>query len=145
MDKVKQSIDQNVLARKSNKNQVKNATNVDEERLMKNKSWNESPSISKESQISDRKVVTRKHHKRIAHVRQDITKEQHMMKRRTPNESFTNRNDCFNGDQKVEKKHHQTSQNSSKTSNIWNIKGWWKTGWNESSTISQEFQIIIRR
>ena len=37
MDKRKQRGDQNVLARKSNKNQVKNATNVDEERWMKKK------------------------------------------------------------------------------------------------------------
>ena len=66
MDKVKQSIDQNVLARKSNKNQVKNATNVDEERLMKN----ESPAISKESQISDRKVVTRIQLKKTEQTRQ---------------------------------------------------------------------------
>ena len=35
MDKLKQSGDQNVLARKSYKNQVKNATNVDEQRLIK--------------------------------------------------------------------------------------------------------------
>ena len=63
MDKRKQRGDQNVLARKSNKNQVKNATNVDEERWMKKKSWNESLAISKEFQISDQQVVTRKHHK----------------------------------------------------------------------------------
>ena len=37
MDKRKQRGDQNVLARKSNKNQIKNATNVDEERWMKKK------------------------------------------------------------------------------------------------------------
>ena len=71
MDKKKQSIDQNVLARNSNKNQVKNATNVDEERMMKNKSWNESPAISKESQISDRKVVTRIQLKKTEQTRQD--------------------------------------------------------------------------
>ena len=63
MDKLKQSGDQNVLARKSYKNQVKNATNVDEQRLMKNKSWNESSAISKEFQISDQQEVTKKHHK----------------------------------------------------------------------------------
>ena len=63
MDKRKQRGDQNVLARKSNKNQVKNATKVNEERWMKNKSWNESLAISKEFQISDQQVVTRKHHK----------------------------------------------------------------------------------
>ena len=50
----------------SNKKQVKNATNVDEERLMKN----ESPAISKESQISDRKVVTRIQLKKTEQTRQ---------------------------------------------------------------------------
>ena len=71
MDKVKQSGDQNVMARKSNKNQVKNATNVDEDGLMKNKSWNESPASSKESEISDRKVVTRIQLKKTEQTRQD--------------------------------------------------------------------------
>ena len=69
---------------------------------MKNKSWNETLTISKEFEISDQKVVTREHHKRISHVRQD-KKEQHMMKRRSPIESFTNTNDGFKiDDQKVE-------------------------------------------
>ena len=71
MDKVKQSADQNVLAGKSNKNQAKNATNVDEERLMRNKSWNESSAISKEFQISHQKVVTRIHHKKTKQTLQD--------------------------------------------------------------------------
>ena len=70
---------------------------------MKNKSWNETLTIRKELEISDQKVVTREHHKRISHVRQDIIKQQHMMERRSPNESFTNTNDgCKIDDQKVE-------------------------------------------
>ena len=70
---------------------------------MENKSWNERWTISKEFEISDQKVVTREHPKRISHVRQDIIKEQHMMERRSPNESFTNTNDGFKiDDQKVE-------------------------------------------
>ena len=73
------------------------------QRLMKNKSWNETWTINKAFQISDQKVVTGKHHKRISHVRQDVIKEQHMMERRSPNESFTNTNDgCKIDDQKVE-------------------------------------------
>ena len=69
---------------------------------MKNKSWNETWTINKGFQISDQKVVTGKHHKRISHVRQDIIKEQHMMER-SPTESFTNTNDGFKiDDQKVE-------------------------------------------
>ena len=69
---------------------------------MKNKSWNETWTISKEFEISDQKVVTREHHKRVPHVRQE-KKEQHLMKRRSPNESFTNTNDVFKiDDQKVE-------------------------------------------
>ena len=72
------------------------------QRLMKNKSWNETWTINKAFQISDQKVVTGKHHKRISHVRQDIIKEQHMMER-SPTESFTNTNDGFKiDDQKVE-------------------------------------------
>ena len=70
---------------------------------MKNKSWNETWTINKGIQISDQKVVTGKHHKRISHVRQDIINEQHVMERRSPNESFTNTNDVFKiDDQKVE-------------------------------------------
>ena len=70
---------------------------------MKNKSWNETGTNSKEFEISDQQVVTREHHKRISHVRQDIIKEQHMMERRSPIESFTNTNDGFKiDDQKVE-------------------------------------------
>ena len=71
MDKRKQRGDQIVLARKSNKNQVKNATKVNEEIWMKNKSWNESLAISKEFQISDQKVVTRKLHKKTKKTLQD--------------------------------------------------------------------------
>ena len=70
---------------------------------MKNKSWNETWTISKEFEISDQKLVTREQHKRISHVRRDIIKEQHMMERRSPNESFTNTNNGFTiDDQKVE-------------------------------------------
>ena len=70
---------------------------------MKNKSWNETWTNSKEFEISDQQVVTREHHKRMSHVRQDIIKEQHMMEIRSPNESFTNTNDGFKiDDQKVE-------------------------------------------
>ena len=73
------------------------------QRLMKNESWNETWTNSKEFEVSDQKVVTREHHKRISYVRQDIIKEQHMMERRSPNESFTNTNDhCKIDDQKVE-------------------------------------------
>ena len=79
---------------------------------MKNKSWNETWTNSKEFEVSDQKVVTREHHKRISHVRQDIIKEQHMMERRSPNESFTNTNDgCKIDDQKVEKNFTKTSTN----------------------------------
>ena len=79
---------------------------------MKNKSWNETWTNSKEFEVSDQKVVTREHHKRISHVRQDIIKEQHMMERRSPNESFTNTNDVFKiDDQKVEKNFKKTSTN----------------------------------
>ena len=70
---------------------------------MENKSWNERWTISKEFEISDQKLVTREHPKRISHVRQDIIKEQHMMERRSRNESFTNTNDGFKiDDQKVQ-------------------------------------------
>ena len=71
---------------------------------MNNKSWNETWTNSKEFEVSDQQVVTREHHKRISHVRQDIIKEQHIKERRSPNESFTNTNDVFKiDDQKVEK------------------------------------------
>ena len=75
---------------------------------MKNKSWNETWTINKAFQISDQTVVTGKHHKRISHVRQDIIKEQNMMERRSPNESFTNTNDGFKiDDQKIWIKFHK--------------------------------------
>ena len=65
---------------------------------MKNESWNETWTNSKEFEVSDQKVVTREHHKRISYVRQDIIKEQHMMER-SPTESFTNTNDGFKIDE----------------------------------------------
>ena len=88
---------------------------------MENKSWNDTWTINKGFQISDQKVVTGKHHKRISHVRQDIIKEQHMMER-SPNESFTNTNDGFKIDDqklnKISQKLQQISEDSSKKSNI---------------------------
>ena len=112
---------------------------------MKNKSWNETLTISKEFQISDQKVVTREHHKRISHVRQD-KKEQHMMKRRSPIESFTNTNDVFKiDDQKVEKNSRKTSTNKSrffkKVKHLKYQRLMKNKSWNETWTINKGFQI----
>ena len=113
---------------------------------MKNKSWNETWTNSKEFEVSDQKVVTREHHKRISHVRQDIIKEQHMMERRSPNESFTNTNDVFKiDDQKVEKNFKKTSTNKSrffkKVKHLKYQRLMKNKSWNETWTINEGFQI----
>ena len=86
---------------------------------MKNKSWNETWTISKEFEISDQKVVTREHHKRVPHVRQD-KKEQHMMKEGVPTNHLqtqtTFSRSMIKKLNKISKKLQQTSQDSSKKS-----------------------------
>ena len=98
-----QKVEKNFKKTSTNKSRFfKKVKHLKYQRLMKNKSCNETWTINKGFQISDQKVVTGKHHKRISHVRQDIIKEQHMMER-SPTESFTNTNDGFKtDDQKVE-------------------------------------------
>ena len=88
---------------------------------MKNKSWNETWTISKEFEISDQNVVTREHHKRVSQVRQD-KKEQHMMKEGVPTNHLqtqtTFSRSMIKKLNKISKKLQQTIQDSSKKTNI---------------------------
>ena len=145
MDKVKQSGDQNVMARKSNKNQVKNATNVDEDGLMKNKSWNESPASSKESEISDRKVVIRIQLKKTEQTRQDnpqkskFLQNSKIVKKKIETGPVMDKRKQ-RGDQNVLAR--KSNKNQVKNATKINEERWMKNkSWNESLAISKEFQI----